>query len=301
MRFTLSSVVVAALFVQQTISLPFVKRATITAAETLILSLALNLENLEVAFYTKGLGQFSESDFAAANLSPLVFRRYQEILGHEQTHAALLASVLTANGANVPQPCTYTFPFNSVQSFVNLSLVFETVGASAYSGAIQGLSTPEIVTTAAAILSTEARQSSWVGTAVVGVTPWGTAFETPIDGNDAFTLASQFIVSCPTTNPPLGLQDFPALTITGAPIPGQIVTVQPTSTPVQPTFIAFLSGLSVQFVAIGSNGNVAIHPNVSGQVYALATSSGTVLSPSTIIAGPAILLVETNLDGSLIN
>jgi len=300
MRFTLFSFVVAALFVQQTISLPFVKR-NITPGEVLILSLALNLENLEVAFYTSGLSQFSESDFAAANLSPLVFQRYQEILFHEQTHAALLASVLAANGANVPQPCNYSFPFNSVQSFANLSLVFESVGASAYSGAIQSLSTPDIVTTAATILSTEARQSSWVGTAVVGVAPWGTSFETPITGDDAFTLASQFIVSCPTTNPSLGLQDFPSLNITGSPIPGQTVTVQPTATSVQPTFIAFLSGLLVQFVAIGSNGDVTIPDNVSGQVYAIATSSGSVLSADTTIAGPAILLVETNLGGSLIN
>ena len=81
---------------------------SVASSETLILSLALNLENLEVAFYTRGLSLFSVSDFAAANLSPLVFQRYQEILFHEQTHAALLASVLAANGANVPQPCTYS-------------------------------------------------------------------------------------------------------------------------------------------------------------------------------------------------
>lgn len=84
--------------------------------EALILSLALNLENLEVAFYTSGLSQFNESDFAAANLSALVYRRYQEILRHEQTHAALLAFVLSTNGANVPQPCNYTLYASSLST-----------------------------------------------------------------------------------------------------------------------------------------------------------------------------------------
>jgi hypothetical protein len=298
MRFPLFSFVVAALSVQQAVSLPFNKRNNITPTETLVLELAMNLENLEVAFYTSGLAQFSEADFAAANLSALVYRRYQEILGHEQTHAQLLGSIL---GPNAPQPCNYSFPFNSVQTFVNLSLVFESVGASAYTGALQSLSTPAVVTAAGAILSTEARQSSWVGTAVVGVTPWGTAFETPINGTEAFTLASGFIVSCPSTNPSLGLQAFPTFNITGTPIPGQNVSVQLPSTSANATFVAFSSGLDVQFVAIDTNGNVVVPQNVSGQVYAIATSSGSELSANTAIAGPAILLVETNSNGTLIN
>jgi Ferritin-like domain len=72
--------------------------------ETQTLILAANLELLENAFYTKGLAQFSEADFAAANFSALVRQRYQEIQGHEQVHVELLSSIL---GSDAPKPCQY--------------------------------------------------------------------------------------------------------------------------------------------------------------------------------------------------
>lgn len=72
--------------------------------EQTVLGLALELEHLEVAFYSQFLSQFSATDFANANLSPLVYQRYQEILQHEMTHVDLLTAAL---GDNAPQPCNY--------------------------------------------------------------------------------------------------------------------------------------------------------------------------------------------------
>jgi len=115
-------------------------------------------------------------------------------------------------------------------------------------------------------------------------------------------LASQFTTSCPPGNPSLGLQASLPLNITGNPIPGQNVTVQPFSAQLHPSdfAIAFLSGLSVQYVPVDANWNVAIPVNVSGTVYAVASSnwSGAGLS---ILAGPTPLLVEKFANGTLIN
>ena len=46
---------------------------------------------------------------------------------------------------------------------------------------------------------------------------------------------------------------------------------------------------------------MAVPEDASGQIYAIATLSGTGLSVSTTVAGPAILLVEMNSNGALIN
>lgn len=69
------------------------------------LQLALELENLEKEFYTLGLNQFNENDFAEAGFSAQVFQRFQEIKEHEEAHAESLAAIL---GPAAPQPCNYS-------------------------------------------------------------------------------------------------------------------------------------------------------------------------------------------------
>lgn len=120
----------------------------------------------------------------------------------------------------------------------------------------------------------------------------------------AFTLASAFISSCPSSNPKLDLTAFPPLTIDGAfptnqsaPL-GQTVKVQ---SPKNATHIAFLTGLSQIFVPI-INGTVLLPQNVSGQVYAVATNtSGPSVTDSTIAAGPVIMLFERYPNFTLTN
>lgn len=124
--------------------------------------------------------------------------------------------------------------------------------------------------------------------------------------NQAFSAASGFIVSCPPSNPNLGLTPFPALSITGAfpeltAVPGETATVQFTpSSGVTATHIAFIFGLTPTFVPI-QDGTVLVPANVSGQVYAIATSSGFDASDASTVAGPAILLFERFSNGTLTN
>jgi len=62
----------------------------------------------------------------------------------------------------------------------NFFLLFS-IGTSVYTGAISNLTasvtTPNLLTEVAAILATSARHASWIGTAVLSVTPWGVEFE----------------------------------------------------------------------------------------------------------------------------
>ena len=93
---------------------------------------------------------------------------------------------------------------------------------------------------------------------------------------------------------------YPALTLEGA-APGQNAIVQHGSTSAAPTYIVFYSALSQTFVPIDDQGKVAVPANISGQAYAVATSSGTEATDETIVAGPAILLFEWDSNGNLIN
>lgn len=66
-----------------------------------------------------------------------------------------------------------------------------------------------------------------------------------------------------------------------------------------PTHIVFLNGLDQMFAPI-VNGCVTIPEGLSGQVYALATTSGSAATEDVIVAGPAILLYEMDSEGNLI-
>jgi hypothetical protein len=105
-----------------------------------------------------------------------------------------------------------------------------------------------------------------------------------------------FTTSCPPTNPKLPIHPFPTFNISGDPIPGRNITISH-PIPDKATDLMFHSGLSIPSVAtIDENGNVTLPQNLSGQVYAFA-----IASDNTTVAGPAVLLVETNPNGTLIN
>jgi len=91
---------------------------------------------------------------------------------------------------------------------------------------------------------------------------------------------------------------FPSLTLS-KPAPGSksSVTHKAETTP---THIVFFTGLDKIFVPI-TDGEVEVPKNLSGQVYALATSSGTEATDSTTVAGPAILLFERDSNDNLIS
>jgi hypothetical protein len=117
--------------------------------------------------------------------------------------------------------------------------------------------------------------------------------------NEVYTLAAAFITSCPSTNPALPVKAFPSATFPAKTTPGATVPVTFTSNSTTPLFVAFYTGLSQEFAPI-KDGKVTIPADLKGQVYAVVTSNGTVVTDDNIVAGPAILGFEFDSNGKII-
>lgn len=97
-----------------------------------------------------------------------------------------------------------------MHSFVGLSAVLEGVGVSAYLGAAAAIADPDYLTAAGSILAVEARHASYVRNALKEP-PFPNPFDTPLDFNQVFSLAAQFITGfAPGTVLPF--KAFPPLT-----------------------------------------------------------------------------------------
>lgn len=179
-------------------------------------------------------------------------------------------------------------------------MAFEGTGVSAYSGAAQFLSSPAYLTAAAVVLSTEARHNSWITAVTMSEQPWSGAFDTPLGLNEVFTIASAFIKSCPSSNPVLPVKAFPALTFPTGTAPGK--TVKPTfnATASGSKFVAFYTGVAVEYASISSSGEVKIPSDLLGTVYAVITTSGSAVTSGNTLAGPAILEFPFDSNGKLI-
>ncbi|KAH9934474.1 ferritin-like domain-containing protein [Epithele typhae] len=262
-------------------------RAAVT--DTQVLQFALTLEHLENAFYTEALSKFSEQDFADAGFEPWVRGRFNQISKHEAAHVAFLESAL---GDSATKPCKYSFPFDSPRSFAALSMVLETVGGSAYLGAAQFLQDKGTLTDAASILAAESRHSGWVSAAVLKNQPWEGAFETPLLPSGAFSLAAQFITSCPSDNPALPVQAHPALSVsTGTPTPGASVKFTVGGSGSSGTkFVAWLDGVGDPvYTAVGSDGSTTVPKGLAGTVYAaMVSSKDGAVSDATLLSGFAV-------------
>ncbi|VDC07448.1 unnamed protein product [Peniophora sp. CBMAI 1063] len=266
-----------------------------TPTDTQVLNVALTLEHLENAFYSGALERFSVQDFANAGFQPWVRGRFLQIAEHEADHVKFLS---TALGSDATRPCTYSFPYDDVKGFVDLSATFEQVGASAYTGAAKFISDKDYLTAAATILSTEARQAAWVESSVRRGSAWGTAYETPLDFNSAFTLASQFITECPSTNPALPARANPALNATGDGAPGSKLTLAyDDSTSSGDLYAAFLNGQNAIVVPLSySKTEVQVPQGLMGYTYLIITKDKMGLDPEQVVAGPAIINVSLNAD-----
>ncbi|KDR70429.1 hypothetical protein GALMADRAFT_214518 [Galerina marginata CBS 339.88] len=263
--------------------------------DTTVLNFALTLEHLENAFYQSALAKFDAKAFTDAGLPAFARGRFAQVAAHEQTHVKFLSDAL---GDKATKPCVYNFPYTDPKSFAALSQVLEGVGTSAYTGAAQLISNKDYLTAAASVLATEARHASWVASAVNKFSGWSGSFDVPLGLNQVFTLAAAFITSCPSTNPTLPVHAFPALTVTGA-VPGKNAAISAPNATSTPTHIAFFTGFDKLFAEI-QNGHVTVPTGLAGQVYAVATTSATQATDDVIVAGPTILLFETDSNNNLV-
>lgn len=198
-------------------------------------------------------------------------------------------------GAPATAACTYAFPVTDVNTFIATANILEGVGVSAYLGAAASIANKDYLTAAGSILTVEARHSSYLR-AVAGEVPFAQPFDDPLDFNEVYTLASGFILSCPSSNPSLPVSAFPSLTVTssGTISNGSTINLATSSTAKLPTtvYAAFVTvtGPVWATVTASSGGyTVTIPSGISGQSYLVLTSSNNTVSDDNIVAGPAIV------------
>lgn len=163
---------------------PIEKRSHIiyppTVDDGIILNYALTLEYLERKFYQDGLANYTQNDFIKAGFEDPFYENLKEIYVDEKAHVAFLSGALTEAKVVPTVELKYCFPSTDVLSFITLSSVLEGVGVSAYLGAAASIATPEYVTAAGAILTIEARHSSYIRK-VLGQSPFPAPFDTPLE------------------------------------------------------------------------------------------------------------------------
>ena len=148
----------------------------------------------------------------------------------------------------------------------------------------------------------EARHSSYIR-AALKESPFPAPFDIPLDFNPVYSLAAQFIVSCPAANGKLPFTAFPPLALAPSQYKysvGSSITFDTkkgqldSSKPVYAVF--FIPGGPV-FVPVKYTHNymykAAIPAGASGQTYAVLQYDGTKVDDSTIIVGPAVFEVCT--------
>jgi len=264
------------------------KRADVD--DTTVLQYALTLEHLENAFYSGALAKFDAAAFKKAGYASWVRDRFVQIGKHEESHVAFLQKAL---GDSATKACTYSFPYTDPKSFAALSQALEGTGTSAYLGAAKFITNKDYLTAAGAILTTEARHDAWVASAVSKGAAWNTAYDTPLGFNGVYSIASQFIKSCPESNPALPVTAYPTFTFGDAvTTTGQKVKVNFDNKNNSPLYVAYYSGLNVFFSDVGSDGTTTIPKDLAntGTVYASVVSSNSgAPTDSTTLSGLNIL------------
>jgi hypothetical protein len=211
------------------------KRAAPTDAD--ILNYALTLEHLEDTFYRQALKNFTAADFAAAGFGADVYANVQKLSYDESTHVSFLTTALKAAGATPVAECTYAFGVTDVKSFLATASILEGVGVSAYLGAAASIMEKAYLTAAGSILTVEARHVSYVRNAIKEA-PFPQPFDAPLSLDEVYSLAVQFITSCPSTNPPLPVKAFPVLALSPT-------TAMPVTTGATVTLVTPVSSLQV--------------------------------------------------------
>lgn len=150
-----------------------------------ILNYALTLEYLEREFYAK---------VVAANLfSGKVGSLVKDFGMQEATHVeALKGAVEKLGGTPVANP-NGKFPVTSATQVAELAYTVENLGAAAYLGQAGKIQSPEVLISALAIHTVEARHAATLGTLVKkSVTPDG-AFATPADMSTVLAAVKPFL------------------------------------------------------------------------------------------------------------
>ena len=151
-----------------------------------------------------------------------------------------------------------------------------------YQGAAPLVNSSAVLSLAASILSVEARHQTNIRVAS-GAQPVPAPFDTALGPRAVFTLAAQFIQSCPQGSN-LNIQAFPSIKLTTPNVQSnQQLVLQNPAQPTGAMFCAFISQGMTQFTPL-TNGACTVAPNLAGEVYMMVTSSMSA-QDSAVLAG----------------
>lgn len=263
--------------------------AMATLSDVDILQFALTAEHLESTFYKQGFAKFPMSDFQALGLSEGQIKSLMGVGQTEATHVTTLQSAITGAGAKPVEPCDYNFDaaLASADSMVKTARVLEAVGVSAYLGAAPMVNSSDVLGAAASIVTVEARHQAFIRVAS-GAEPVPAAFDTALQPRAVFTLAAQFIKSCPQGSN-LNIQAFPAIALQNPEqaTVGQNLKLADPASPAGASFCAFVAPGGNQFSKI-QDGNCMVPQNLQGEVYMMITKSESV-ADDQVLAGPSVI------------
>jgi rubrerythrin len=159
--------------------------ASSTAGDLAILNYALTLEYLETDFYSKVVA----SGLFKGKVGSLI----KTFGAQEATHVeALKGAVEKLGGTPAVKPAS-RFPITSATQVAQLAYTVENLGAAAYLGQAAKIQNAEVLASALAIHTVEARHAATLGTLVKkSVTPQG-AFATPADMSTVLAAVKPFL------------------------------------------------------------------------------------------------------------
>jgi rubrerythrin len=159
--------------------------ASSTTGDLGILNYALTLEYLETEFYAKVV--------ASGLFNGKVGSLIKDFGRQEASHVAALKAAVTKLGGTPAANPHGKFPITSATQVAELAYTVENLGAAAYLGQAANIQSPEVLASALAIHSVEARHAATLGTLVKkSVTPQG-AFATPADMSTVLAAVKPFL------------------------------------------------------------------------------------------------------------
>jgi len=159
--------------------------ASSATGDIAILNYALTLEYLEREFYAKVV--------ASGLFSGKVGSLIKGFGSQEATHVEALKGAVSKMGGTPAANPNGKFPITSATQVAGLAYTVENLGASAYLGQAGNIQSPEVLATALAIHSVEARHAATLGTLVKkSLTPDG-AFAKPADMSMVLAAVKPFL------------------------------------------------------------------------------------------------------------
>jgi Ferritin-like domain len=159
--------------------------ASSASGDVAILNYALTLEYLEREFYAKVVA----SGFFKGSVGSLI----KSFGSQEATHVEALKGAVSKMGGTPAANPNGKFPIENATQVAGLAYTVENLGAAAYLGQAGNIQSPEVLATALAIHSVEARHASTLGTLVKkSLTPDG-AFAKPMDMSMVLAAVKPFL------------------------------------------------------------------------------------------------------------